>query len=164
MRFIAKKGKARMCARPAGYVRQSLKKPVAGAKKKPAQYVRSHELTMSRHCRSKERLVPTMTLLRLSTMYQRHLEPVLRKIGVLDDQRALRYSRCAGCGAVLLKEGGRSRARCKLLAMILFNAVIDVKQCDTHLQLGCNHKAVERIYTTLRSAVASTVRSLQFDM
>eukprot|EP00971_Amphidinium_carterae_P313412 6228407-Amphidinium_carterae.1 len=120
MRFIAKKGKARMCARPAGYVSQSLRKPAAGAKKKPAQYVRSHESAKSRHCRDKDRVTPTVTLLMLSTMYKRHLETMLRKMGVLDDQRCLRYSRCTGCGKVLLKEGERRNARCNNTACYLY--------------------------------------------
>eukprot|EP00971_Amphidinium_carterae_P312495 6210933-Amphidinium_carterae.1 len=110
-------------------------------------------------------------------------------MGLLCDMRALRYARCIMCNGPLSLHGNRCMSRhcdmrkkeqtqCKALKrsvvvegdhaadlktqiLVVYNCIIGVQQNLTHLQLGCNHKAIERIYDRLRNKIANAVRMIQ---
>eukprot|EP00971_Amphidinium_carterae_P156536 3103081-Amphidinium_carterae.2 len=169
--YTPKKGRARLLRRPA----ERKTSRVIKVKGKPACYVRRPASSMSsRHAREMDRVTPTLTWGKLQGMRVRSVWSMLRDMGLVDDGRGQRWSKCIMCGANLA--GNRCLARAcimrfhrqtngrkksifvananavdlKTQVMIGLNCVLGVQQNHCHMQLGCNHKAVERVYAALR--------------
>eukprot|EP00971_Amphidinium_carterae_P026917 530839-Amphidinium_carterae.1 len=178
--YVPKKGKSRMYARPAGRPR---------VMRKPAKcsYVRTKQTT-PRHTFDADRIKPTQTVYSLMKMRDWEMNAMLRTMKLMKTKNAV-SRRCLVCGGVFGKSGrcwnrscserGRradaqhaddsnyvisthhSASDVTMQAIAALCCTVGVQAGQCHLLTGADHKLVERIYTSLRHAVALKVSELQ---